>query len=187
MKIAALIGLLFLTGPGVVPLAMAGVTESASSASAPLVPGQQFTIAFPDMPQPFDAISAGKRSTATMHIFLPQNYDAQRQHPLLIFLGGGNGGAAGGMNVARKLADERDFVCVGLPYFKAKVETNATGKIGLALYPEDFEIMWPLLRTMLAKLDAKVPNIDPAHRILGGFSNGGHTTAGLLDYSEGEV
>ena len=47
--------------------------------------------------------------------------------------------------------------------------------------------MWSLYKTMLAKLDQTVPNIDPAHRVLGGFSNGAHTTAGLIDQSDGEL
>ncbi len=47
--------------------------------------------------------------------------------------------------------------------------------------------MWPFFKAMLAKLDVVVPNIDPAHQVLGGFSNGAHATAALLDESEGEV
>ena len=40
--------------------------------------------------------------------------------------------------------------------------------------------MWPLLKAMLARLDELVPNIDPARQVLGGFSNGAHTTALLV-------
>jgi len=40
---------------------------------------------------------------------------------------------------------------------------------------------------MLAKLDEMVPNIDPAHRVLGGFSNGAHAVQGLIDESDGEI
>jgi predicted esterase len=47
--------------------------------------------------------------------------------------------------------------------------------------------MWPFFKTMIEKLEEAVPNIDPAHRILGGFSNGAHATAALIDQSGGEV
>ena len=40
---------------------------------------------------------------------------------------------------------------------------------------------------MLAKLDELVPNLDPAHQVLAGFSNGAHATAGLIDVSDGAV
>ena len=47
--------------------------------------------------------------------------------------------------------------------------------------------MWSLYRKMLTRLAQLVPNIDPAHSVLGGFSNGGHATAGLIEQSDGEV
>src|SRR5437763_1224228 len=40
---------------------------------------------------------------------------------------------------------------------------------------------------MLGRLDALVPNLDPAHQVLGGFSNGAHATAALLDESDGAI
>jgi predicted esterase len=52
---------------------------------------------------------------------------------------------------------------------------------------EDGRQMWPGFKTMLTKLEEIVPNIDPAHRILGGFSNGAHATASLIDESDGEI
>ena len=40
---------------------------------------------------------------------------------------------------------------------------------------------------MLARLDQLAPNLDRAHRVLGGFSNGAHATAALTDGSDAEV
>ena len=51
----------------------------------------------------------------------------------------------------------------------------------------DAKYMWPFFRSMLGKLDELVPNIDPARRVLGGFSNGAHAAQGLIDESDGEV
>jgi dienelactone hydrolase len=123
-----------------------------------------------------------------MTVFLPRNYDPKRQHPLLIFLNGGTGGNGANPAVARRLTEERDFVCVDFPLFKAPdPQAPAGAKPAMKMTDEDYRLMWPLYQQMLARLDRAVPNIDPAHRVLGGFSNGGHTTAGLIEQSNGEV
>jgi predicted peptidase len=111
-----------------------------------------------------------------MTIALPKNYDPTRKHPLLVFLQGGDGSAARQANVARAVTEEQDFVCVSLPYFRKTME-----KPDIKLLDEDFKFEWPLYKTMLARLDQLVPNIDPQKRVIGGFSNGGHTTAGMID------
>ena len=154
-----------------------------------LLPGRTFTIEFPDMPPTFAELLDKKNIPPKMTVFLPRNYDRQRKHPLLIFLGGGGGSRGQNPAVARKLTEETDFVCADLPLFKEKLEPAApgTGSSRLILRENDCRYMWTYFQTMLAKLDAAVPNLDPAHRVLGGFSNGAHATAGLIDQSDGEV
>jgi dienelactone hydrolase len=164
--------------------------DSRADEAAPrLVPGQVLSFQFPEMPPTLFSVLVHTNVPATMTVYLPRNYDPQRKHPLLIFLGGGNGGKGQSAAVARKLSEEQDFVCVDLPLFKEKVEpasaTNATPP--MLIRAADGKFMWPLYRTMLAKLEATVPNLDPARRVLGGFSNGAHTTAALIDQSDGEV
>lgn len=142
--------------------------------------GKKFTIQFPDMPKTFQAQVSPNGQPAMMTVFLPTNYDPQRKHPLLIFLDGGDGGAGSNPSIARALTEEKDFICVGLPLFKADIKD-------LIVRDNDCKLMWPLYKTMLTKLTDVVPNIDPAHRVLGGFSNGAHTTGGLIDNSDGEA
>ena len=141
------------------------------------------------MPPTLYSVLQNTNVTATMTVFLPRDYDPQRKHPLLIFLSGGNGGRGQSAGVARKLSEEKDFVCVDLPLFKEKVEppSGGGGTSPMLIRAADCTFMWPLFRTMLAKLDATVPNLDPTRQVLGGFSNGGHTTAGLIDQSDSEV
>ena len=153
-----------------------GLALAADAPSMPQ-PGQPFTIRFPDMPPTLYAMAHKKNMPTAMTIFLPKNYDAQRKCPLLILLGGGDGGPASGATVARKVTEESDFVCVDLPLFREKLDPPPA----IAIRDNDFKFMWPIFKKMLAKLDQTVPNIDPAHRIIGGFSNGGHTTAGMID------
>jgi predicted esterase len=150
-----------------------------------LQPGSLFSVSFPDMPPTLSDQCDHNGIKPRMTVFLPQNYDPQRRHPVLIYLSGGSGGTGGNPDVARRISDEKDYVCVNLPLFKEKVE--GSGDARLLLGDADYRFAWPLYRTMLDKLAELVPNLDPAHRILGGFSNGAHMTAGLLDDSDGEV
>lgn len=173
-------------------LLAASLVACNSRAAAPppqLAPGSTFTIQFPELPPTFADLLDHTGIKPQMTVFLPQNYDPNRKHPLLIFLNGGNGGNGGNPSVARALSEERDFVCVGVPLFKEQVAPPTPGNSleRILMRNPDCKFAWPLYKTMLAKLEELVPNIDPAHRILGGFSNGAHTTAGLINESDGEV
>lgn len=161
----------------------------AGDAAPRLAPGAWFTVQFPEMPPTLFALSRNRTDPAQMTVFLPRNYDPQRKHPLLIFLNGGDGGNASNPGVARALTEEQDFVCVALPLFKVSLDPNAPDNAPplILVRGGDGRYAWPLYKTMLAKLDELVPNIDPAHRVLGGFSNGAHATAALIDGSDGEV
>jgi len=166
-----------------------GRSETPVVEAAPkLAPGALFSLEFPDMPPTFANLSDPPGNKTMMTVFLPRNYETSRKHPLLIFLNGGTGGRAANPAVARKLSEEKDFVCVDFPLFKAADPQAPPGaKPALKLTNADYALAWPLYQRMLARLDHVVPNIDPAHRILGGFSNGAHMVAGLIDQSNGEV
>lgn len=157
----------------------------AAEPAGKLVPGSTFAVAFPGMPATFYALEQKKELKAQMTVFLPANYDRGRKHPLLIFLNGGDGGTGANPGVARALSAEKDFVCVSMPLFKATA-SKAPGGSYIMCGP-DGRYMYSFFKTMLAKLDELVPNLDPAHQVLGGFSNGAHATAALMDESDGEV
>ena len=175
-----------------VALVWAMATGSARPAepAAKLIPGSTFAVQFPDMPPTFYAVFQKTNVPAQMTVFLPTNFDPARKFPLFIFLNGWDGGVGGNPGVARSLCEGRDFVCVSVSLFKAPnfqvTKANAPGT-GFIMDAEDGKQMWPCFKTMLTKLEDTVPNIDPAHRILGGFSNGAHATAGLIDESDGEI
>lgn len=162
---------------GILVLAQFATPAGADDARPKLEPGTSFTIVFPELPPTLYAMTTKEKVKPSMTVALPKNYDPHRKHPLLVFLSGGNGGGARQANVARALSEDQEFVCVALPLFRAKLDPPP--EIGLR--PDDFPFMWTQFKTMLARLDQLVPNIDAAHRIIGGFSNGGHTTAGLID------
>lgn len=169
-----------------------GSTAGALAAeTAPLLaPGGTFTFTFPDMPPTFYAIWQKKDDKAQMTVYLPTNYDRAKRFPLLTWLNGGDGGDGTALGVARGLTQGRDFICVNVPLFKASVAPVSGPKgprPGFVIHAADGKFMWPHFKTMLDKLEKQVVNIDPAHRVLGGSSNGAHATAALIDESDGEV
>jgi predicted esterase len=171
------------------PLFLCAISLRAGDTAPQLKPGQTFSVRFSEMPPTFAEVLDKKGIPPTMTVFLPRNYEPERKHPLLIFLGGGGGSRGQNPTVARKLTEETDFVCVDLPLFKEKLDPPAPGNgtARLILQADDCKYMWSYFKVMLATLEKMVPNLDPAHRVLGGFSNGAHATAGLIDQSEGAM
>ena len=163
----------------------ATTTMSAAEPTPRLTPGSTFTVPFPEMPPTFYGQWQKKDVKAQMTVFLPFNYQPGRKHPLLVFLYGGDGENGPNPGIARSLCEGKDFICVSVPLFKA-TDPKAPGG-GYIMRDPDARYMWPFFRTMLAKLEEMVPNIDAAHRVLGGFSNGAHAAQGLIDESDGEI
>jgi hypothetical protein len=164
--------------------------QTSADATAPsLVPGAKFTAKFQELPPTLFDLWNKQTIAPAMTVFLPRNYDPQRKHPLLVFLNGWDGGDAANPGVARALSEELDFICVALPLFKESIDPAAPANTPpvIIIRDADGRYAWPLYRTMLARLDELVPNIDPAHRVLGGFSNGAHMTGELIDQSDGEI
>ncbi|MCE5238952.1 hypothetical protein LLH23_10720 [bacterium] len=171
-------------------LAMVAFTSVCLAQPGPpvLAPGRWFTVTFPDLPPTLFALNTQRTDPAQMTVFLPRNYDPQHSHPLFIFLNGWDGGNAGNPGIARALSEERDFVCVAMPLFKERLDLSIAPETRRILVQDgDGRYAWPYYKAMLQKLDELVPNLDPAHQILGGFSNGAHMVAGLVNESDGEA
>ena len=167
-------------------VASCAVVAMAQPPASQVAPGKTFTVEFPEMPPTMACLlDPGNTSKPSMAVFLPTNYNAKVRFPLLIFLKGGSGGNGNNPGAARKLVEDRDFICVDLPLFKNKAEGNAPTALGLT--DADCRYMWSLHKRMLDKLSQFVPNIDPTHSVLGGFSNGSYATARMIVRSDGEV
>lgn len=169
---------------------LSGIGGHAAEPAAKLAPGRTYTVQFPELPPTFFAVYQKRDVKAQMTVYLPTNYDPARKYPLFIFLNGGDGGAGNSLGIARTLTEGRDFICANMPLFKAtdpRAAATVAGRPAIVMNAADGRYMWPYFKIMMAKLEERVPNIDPAHRILGGFSNGAHATAGLIDGSDGEI
>jgi hypothetical protein len=110
---------------------------------------------------------------AACHLTLPAAYDAKRKYPLVVWLGGGEGG-----NTPNKsFLPEGDFILVGLPYPKGANNPAQANMVG------DYAKVWTYHRFMLDEIAQLIPNIDKSHSIIAGFSNGGHAIDGMLRLS----
>lgn len=159
--------------------------QAGANPQLPLRPGQIFSLQFPDLPATFDELVEAKGINPQMTVFLPSNYSPDRKHPLLVFLNGGTGGRGDNPGIARALVDEAEFVCVSLPLFH-KAAPGSDG-YDVVIRDTDGRYMWPFYKRMLAELGRAVPNVDPARRVIGGTSNGGHAVQAIVDQSDGEA
>ncbi len=110
---------------------------------------------------------------AACHLTLPADYDAKKKYPLVVWLGGGEGG-----NTPNKsFLPEGDFILVGLPYPKGANNPGQANMVG------DYAKVWTYHHFMLDEIAKLIPNIDKTHSIIAGFSNGGHAIDGMLRLS----
>jgi predicted peptidase len=133
-------------------------------------PGETLVFEFPDLPKD------KKDAVAALKVRLPSQYDPAKPMPLLLWFSGGEGG--NDPNGGLPLVDEATWAVAAMPY-----PTNATTPRN-AMRDGGMKIIREYHATMLKKLIAALPNIDPKLRFVGGFSNGAHCTGTYL--AEGE-
>jgi len=113
---------------------------------------------------------------AALNMRVPDKYDPIKSVPLIVWLGGGDGGNSAGACAA--LVDQTKFLMVGLPYPKGANNPGQANMVG------EFGDIWDYHKTMLDEIAKLVPNIDPKLRIIAGFSNGGHAIDGMMKEKE---
>lgn len=146
---------------------------------------------FPDVPPILEAMVEGKPITAKASVFIPDDYRPDRSHPLLVFLQGGAGGDGSSPGEARSIVGRRGFVCANLPLFKRRIAPLAADRGNywdrMFLTDVDAPVMWRGYAAMFDWIFALVPNLDRGRCCLGGFSNGAHTAASLLNRKAAQI
>jgi hypothetical protein len=112
---------------------------------------------------------------AACHLTLPAGYEAAKKYPLVVWLGGGEGGN----QPSGAFLPAGDFILVGLPYPKGANNPAQANMVG------DYAKVWTYQRFILDEIAKVIPNIDKSHSIIAGFSNGGHAIDGMLRLSSG--
>lgn len=147
--------------------------------SAQLGPGQILRLEFPDLPDTLAGMHKGERQVPQLVAVLPEDYAADREFPLFVFLGGGDGGPGDNAGAARRIVGETGYVAANLPLFKRGIDPEEPVR-GLMVSMDDFDIIQAAYHTILGKLFEAVPNLRKEGSAIGGFSNGAHTAGVLL-------
>jgi hypothetical protein len=126
----------------------------------------------------------GEGDSTLATLYLPPGFRADRSYPLVCFLRGGYGGDG---RAAEELSwmFGREAVLLNLPLFKEEVEPlreDGSNRVSRWIVREaDAEAIWRNVGPVLDSVRAIVPGIRPETSVLGGFSNGAHTIAVLLN------
>lgn len=163
----------------------------ASANSTVQHPDSTMTLTFENLPPTLfnQVVESDKPAQAT--VWYTANYTLDKKFPLLIWLGGGNGGPGTNLKIPKSITGSNDFICVNLPLFKKTLEpVNAdSSNFWMRLYIDDenADIIWDSYNIMLKKIFSTIPNIDQKNTFMGGFSNGAHTISVLLNRNKAEL
>jgi hypothetical protein len=148
-----------------------------------LIAGAILQFDFPKLPETLFAMCQQEnKPVARMQVSLPTNYNLDKSFPIMVFLHGGAGtqGTICDAEYVRCIVGDKDIIGVSLPLFKKETDPQEVhGGILIQAY-DDYPIISKCYQVMLTQLFSVVPNIAHGQGTIGGFSNGGHTTALLL-------
>ena len=146
-----------------------------------LKPGMRMILKFPELPRTLYAMQSEQEATTQAYLALPENYSPERKFPLFVFLYGGHGGPAAGPGRGQQIMENKDCIFVNLPLFKKKIDPDGPFKGLLITTDQDGEVICRAYAAMLKKIYATIPNIDTAHNIIGGMSNGAHSIVAMFE------
>ncbi|TLD69071.1 hypothetical protein FEM03_19575 [Phragmitibacter flavus] len=157
----------------------AGAPAPVSAAMVPTGPGdprvkagEVVALEFPALPKDHNG------NVATCNVRIPDNYDAKKPVPLLVWMGGGKG--SNSPNGGFPLVDKAEYAIAALPF------PSSVGTPRDAMRTDEMDEIWKYHQVMLAELVKLLPNLDPKVRIVGGFSNGAHTIGVYISKAEKE-
>jgi len=150
-----------------VELKPAEVAVPRTELKAKVAPGAMLRFDFPEL------TVDRKGALAACHLKLPADFDTAKNYPLVVWLGGGEGGN----QPNGSFLPAGDFILVGLPYPKGANNPKQANMVG------DYGKVWDYHRFMLEEIAKIIPNLDRSRSIIAGFSNGGHAIDGMLRLS----
>ena len=161
---------------------LAALHAADDSKPAPdLKPGTRMILKFPELPRTLYAMQSEQEATTQAYLALPENYSPERKFPLFVFLYGGHGGPAAGPGRGQQIMENKDCIFVNLPLFKKKIDPDGPFKGLLITTEQDGEVICQAYAAMLKQIYATIPNIDTAHNIIGGMSNGANSIVAMFE------
>lgn len=168
-------------------LILSGVGHNASALASDTILFFEFT----ELPKTNYYIVTGKCSTTKCSVYLPEDYNSNKKFPVVLWIDGGMGGAGDSMESVKKIFGKSDFILINFPLFKQSINPllpdSSNYWTRIRIRNSDNEILWNSYKIMLDSLFSLFPQIDKTNAFMGGFSNGAHATAVLLNRPEHEI
>lgn len=154
-------------------------------------PDTILTFKFPTLPETNYYVVTGKLPTPMCSVYLPENYDEIKKIPVLLWIDGGTGGAGDCVKFVKEKVGTNGIILINFPLFKANIDTllpdSSNYRTRFRIRNSDSETLWKAYKNMLDSLFSIFPQIDNNNAFMGGFSNGAHATAVLLNRPEHEI
>lgn len=156
-----------------------------------LEPDSVYTYTFPQLSLPLASVIRESGKPTSLSFYLPVNYSPDKLFPMVLYIAGGDAGYGNNAGRGKSFFDTASVITVDLPIYKMKVEPLLPDSSNyyhrMMILKEDSEIIWENYRFLLDTLFELIPNIDRKNTFMGGFSNGAHTTAILINRPETEI
>ncbi len=146
---------------------------------------------FPTLPKTNYYIATGKLPTPMCSVYLPENYNEIKKIPVLLWIDGGTGGAGDCVKFVKEKVGANGIILINFPLFKANINPllpdSSNYWTRLRIRNSDSDTLWKAYKNMLDSIFSIFPQIDKENALMGGFSNGAHATAVLLNRPEHEI
>jgi len=156
-----------------------------------LVPDTTLMLEFPQLPKTSYFQATGQHATPLCSVYLPQNFDNSKKFPVVLWIDGGMGGAGDCAIHLKNKMGSKDYILINFPLFKNQIEPLKSDSSNfwtrLRIRNTDRDILWASYKTMLDSIFHLIPQIDCNNAFMGGFSNGAHATAVLLNRPRAEI
>lgn len=169
----------------VLPVLMLAVLRSEG-----ISPGSPHTEEFRDLPQTLWSLGqpVENKKPPAFTVWIPEDYSPRRIYPVMVYMGGARGESGHDINHLRTFMGTESFILVSFPLFKNTDDIARHREDpnihALAIDPGQCHLLWSAYEPMLKRLFDLIPNIDRQNTFFGGFSNGAHATAVLLNDPE---
>lgn len=157
------------------------------SAKSQVKPDTTLVFSFSQLPQSLYFKATGQFPKTLASVYLPKDYTSEKKFPFILWIDGGMGGAGDLASQAKEKFGDTGFIIANVPLFIDSLEalkpdsSNFWNRLNIA--PHDAAISWNAYQVMLDQMIRLIPNIDLKNSFMGGFSNGGHVTALILNQS----
>ena len=142
-----------------------------------------YTLEFDDLGPTLLELNSGEKQVPTLMYQLPMNFSADKQYPVFVFIAGGDARnqKGGGLGRGVRIVGGKDYIVVTLPLYRNTKKLKKEAIFGdLLIGADDYPAIKRAYQPMLNKFFETVPQARKTGNVMGGFSNGAHTTGVLI-------